>query len=149
MQYSINGGRGEYNNWQVDGANMLDTGDNTTLVAFPSVDAIAEFTVMTSNYGAQYGRNGSGTIEVTTKSGTNEFHGDVYEFARNDFFNANDYFDKLAGNPRPSYKKHDFGSVSYTHLHRSRRFVSRWKHLELRRWRSSSIWRVRFSKRGR
>lgn len=109
VQYSINGGRGEYNNWQVDGANMLDTGDNTTLVAFPSVDAIAEFTVMTSNYGAQYGRNGSGTIEATTKSGTNQFHGNVYEFARNDFFNANDYFDNLAGNRRPSYKKHDFG----------------------------------------
>ena len=66
----------------------MDNGSNTTLNVYPSLDAIAEFKVLTSNYGAQYGRNGSGTVEVETKSGTNSFHGDAYEFVRNDVFNA-------------------------------------------------------------
>ena len=109
ISYSINGGRGEYNNWQVDGANNMDTGSNNTLDVFPSVDAIAEFRVQTSNYSAVYGRNGSGNIEVITKSGTKAFHGDVYEFVRNDIFNANTFFNNASGEPRPSYKKNDFG----------------------------------------
>lgn len=109
ISFSINGGRTEYNNWQVDGANNMDTGSNDTLDVFPGLDAIAEFRVSTSNYSAQYGRNASGNIEVITKSGTKAFHGDAFEYLRNDMFNANDYFDNLAGNPRPAYKKHDFG----------------------------------------
>lgn len=109
ISFSVNGGRVEYNNWQVDGGNAMDTGSNGTLNVFPSVDAIAEFRVLTSNYGAQYGRNGSGTVEVVTKSGTKNFHGDVFEYLRNEMFNANGYFDNAAGNTRPAYKKHDFG----------------------------------------
>ena len=109
ISFSINGGRGEYNNWQIDGANNMDTGSNATLNTYPSVDAVAEFRVQTSNYSAVYGRNGSGNIEVITKSGNKSFHGDVYEFVKNDAFNANDFFDNAAGNPRPSDKKHDFG----------------------------------------
>jgi hypothetical protein len=84
ISFSINGGRVEYNNWQVDGGNAMDTGSNGTLNVFPSIDAIAEFKVFTSNYGAQYGRNGSGTVEVVSKSGTKSFHGDVYEYLRTD-----------------------------------------------------------------
>jgi hypothetical protein len=61
--------------------------------------------VLTSNYGAQYGRNGSGTVEVETKSGTSHFHGDLYEFVRNDFFNATPEFQTAP----PAYKKNDFG----------------------------------------
>ncbi len=109
ISFSVNGGRVEYNNWQVDGGNAMDTGSNGTLNVFPSVDAIGEFRVLTSNYGAQYGRNGSGTVEVVTKSGTKDFHGDAYEYLRNEMFNANDFFDNAAGNSRPAYKKHDFG----------------------------------------
>lgn len=109
ISFSVNGGRVEYNNWQVDGGNAMDTGSNGTLNVFPSVDAIGEFRVLTSNYGAQYGRNGSGTVEVVTKSGTRDFHGDAYEYLRNEVFNANDFFDNAAGNARPAYKKHDFG----------------------------------------
>jgi len=105
VSYSINGGRTEYNNWELDGGDNMDNGSNTTLNVYPSLDAIAEFKVMTSNYGAQYGRNGSGTIEVETKSGTNQFHGDVYEFLRNDAFNARNYFESTV----PPYKKNDFG----------------------------------------
>jgi carboxypeptidase family protein len=103
--FSINGGRVEYNNWEIDSGDNMDNGSNNTLNVTPSLDAIAEFKVLTSNYGAQYGRNGSGTIEVETKSGTNAFHGDVYEFLRNDAFNATPYF---LSSP-PAYKKNDFG----------------------------------------
>ena len=81
------------------------TAATSTLNVYPSIDAIAEFKVLTSNYGAQYGRNGSGTVEVETKSGTSSFHGDVYEFVRNDFFNATPEFQTAP----PAYKKNDFG----------------------------------------
>ena len=103
--YSINGGRTEYNNWEVDGGENLDNGSNVAINTYPDIDAIAESKVLTSNYGAQYGRNASGTILVQTKSGTSQLHGDVFEFLRNDAFNARNYFETSV----PEYKKHDFG----------------------------------------
>ena len=112
VAFSVNGGRTEYNNWELDGGDNLDNGSNTSMNVYPSVDAIAEFKVMTSNYGAQYGRNGSGTVETEIKSGTNKFHGDVYEFLRNDMFNAQNYFnDPSHGGTGTSqeYKKNDYG----------------------------------------
>ena len=109
VSYSMNGGRNEYNNWELDGGDNMDNGSNATLNVYPNLEAIAEFKVLTSNYGAQYGRNGSGTIEVETKSGTNTFHGSAFYYGRNEFFNANDFFDNAVGNPRPKYRKHDFG----------------------------------------
>jgi hypothetical protein len=105
VSYSINGGRTEYNNWELDGGDNMDNGSNTTLNVYPSLDAIGEFTVLTSNYGAQYGRNGSGTVEVETKSGTKDFHGDAYEFNRNTVYNARNYFQTSV----PEYIKNDFG----------------------------------------
>jgi len=113
--FSVNGGRTEYNNWEVDGGDNMDNGSNHTLNVYPSIDAIAEVKVLTSNYGAQYGRSGSGTVEVETRAGTNRFHGDVYYFGRNDFFNARNFFDPATdpntGKPvgAPKFKKHDFG----------------------------------------
>jgi len=106
--YSINGGRTEYNNWELDGGDNMDNGSNHTLNVYPSIDALAEVKVLTSTYGAQYGRSASGTIEVETKSGTSSFHGDVYYFGRNDAFNARNFFDDPT-QPTPKYKKHDFG----------------------------------------
>jgi len=108
VAFSVNGGRTEYNNWELDGGDNMDNGSNGTLNVYPSLEAIAEFKVLTSNYGAQYGRNGSGTVEVETKSGTNRFHGNAYEFLRNDAFNAFNYFDDPTA-PKPGYKKNDFG----------------------------------------
>jgi hypothetical protein len=108
ISYSVNGGRTEYNNWEVDGGDMMDNGSNFSLNVYPSVEAIQEVQVLTSNYGAQYGKNGSGTVEVETKSGTNAFHGSLWEFARNEAFNAHNYFD-YPGTPKAGYKKHDFG----------------------------------------
>src|SRR5947207_3389556 len=105
VAFSVNGGRTEYNNWELDGGDNMDNGSNETLNVYPSLEAIAEFKVLTSNYGAQYGRNGSGTVEVETKSGTNGLHGNVYEFVRNDAFNARNYFQGSV----PPYKKNDYG----------------------------------------
>jgi hypothetical protein len=105
VAFSINGGRTEYNNFEIDGGDALDNGSNTTINVYPSIDAIAEVKVLTSNYGAQYGKNGSGTVEVETKSGTNHFHGDLYEFLRNDDFNATQF----GLTSVPEYKKNDFG----------------------------------------
>jgi len=109
VSYSINGGRNEYNNWELDGGDNMDNGSNATLNVYPNLEAISEFKVLTSNYGAQYGRNGSGTIEVETKSGTTSFHGSAFYYGRNEDFNANDFFDNAAGNPRALYRKHDYG----------------------------------------
>jgi len=104
---SINGGRTEYNNWEIDGGDNMDNGSNGTLNVYPNVDAIAEVKVLTSNFGAQYGRNASGTIETVTKSGTKDFHGDLFEFVRNDAFNARNFFQTSV----PEYKKNDFGGT--------------------------------------
>ena len=108
VHYSVNGGRTENNNWEVDGGDIMDNGSNATLNVYPNIEAIDEVQVLTSNYGAQYGKNASGTVEVETKSGTNRFHGSAYEFLRNEAFNAHYYFD-LPGAPKSPYKKHDFG----------------------------------------
>jgi Carboxypeptidase regulatory-like domain len=107
--YSINGGRTEYNNWEIDGGDNMDNGSNTSLNVYPNIEAIAEFKVLTSNYGAQYGKNGSGTVEVETKSGTSVFHGSAFYYGRNDAFNANEWQNNGQGIPRPEYKKHDWG----------------------------------------
>jgi len=108
VAFSFNGGRTEYNNWEIDGGDNMDNGSNSTLNVYPSLDSIGEVRVLTSNYGAQYGRNASGTVEVETKSGTTSFHGDVYYFGRNDAFNAQNFFDNHS-EPIPKYKKHDWG----------------------------------------
>ncbi|MFI5096657.1 MAG: carboxypeptidase regulatory-like domain-containing protein [Candidatus Acidiferrales bacterium] len=110
VAYSFNGGRTEYNNWEIDGGDNMDNGSNATLNVYPNAEAIAEFKVLTSNYGAQYGRNGSGTVEVETKSGTNAFHGSAFEYLRNDAFNARPWESGSdPTHPNPPYKKHDFG----------------------------------------
>ena len=92
MPYSVNGGRNSGNNWTVDGADNVDRGSNLTLLTFPSVDAIEEFKVQRSLYTADSGRAGGAQITVITRSGTSRFHGSLYEFVRNNVFNANNWF---------------------------------------------------------
>ncbi len=92
VSISINGGRTSSINWLVDGSRNVDTGSNLTLLTVPSVDAIQEFSVLTSNYAPEFGRNGGGVINVVTRQGTNQFHGNLYEFVRNDALNARDPF---------------------------------------------------------
>ena len=119
VSLSINGGRTSAVNYLVDGARNVDTGSNLTLLTVPSVDAIAEFTILTSNYAPEFGRNGGGVINVVTRSGTNDFHGTLYEFVRNDRLNARNPFqtspivglNKANGEPRfvPPLKYNDYG----------------------------------------
>ena len=92
VSISINGGRTSSINWLVDGSRNVDTGSNLTLLTVPSVDAIQEFSVLTSNYAPEFGRNGGGVVNIVTRQGTNDFHGNIYEFLRNDALNARDPF---------------------------------------------------------
>jgi hypothetical protein len=91
LPYSINGNRNSANNWTIDGADNVDRGSDLTLMMFPSVDSIAEFKVERSLYTADTGRAAGAQINVVTKSGTNQYHGDLYEFVRNNAFEANNW----------------------------------------------------------
>jgi hypothetical protein len=111
-KFSVNGGRVEYNIFEVDGTDVLNNGINAarggnTFIVNPSVDAISEMKVLTSNYGAMYGRTASGIVLITTKSGTPSLHGSAYEFVRNEMFNARNFFDQTQG--APLYRRNDFG----------------------------------------
>ncbi|MGA2418674.1 MAG: carboxypeptidase regulatory-like domain-containing protein, partial [Candidatus Acidiferrum sp.] len=110
VKYSVNGGRVEYNSYEVDGGDILNAsvnGSSSTLIVYPSLDAIGSLQVLTSNYGAEYGRSASGITVATTKSGTGEFHGDAYFFLRNEIFNARNFFDETSH--APLYRKYDPG----------------------------------------
>lgn len=90
---SFNGLPVNIQNWEVDGTNNIDQGSGSgSIMTYPSVDSIAEFRVSTSNYSAEFGKSGGANIEVVTKSGTRDFHGTMFEFVRNDDFDANDWF---------------------------------------------------------
>jgi len=111
VSFSINGNRQSQNNWTVDGSDNVDHGSNITLLVYPSVDAIAEFKVERSNYNPEFGRSASGQINVVTRSGTNAFHGSLYEFFRNDWLNANNSYNNHYGISRPVLRYNDFGGT--------------------------------------
>ena len=77
----------------------------------PSQDVVQEFRVVTNNVGAEYGNYAGGVINITTKSGTNNFHGTAYEYLRNKVLNANDYFSNLNGFSRPPLIQNQFGGT--------------------------------------
>jgi hypothetical protein len=111
INFSINGSRPTQNTWNIDGADNVDRGANLTLLAYPSVDSIAEFSVQRSNYNAEFGRSSSGQVNVITSAGTNKFHGNVYEFFRNDVLDANTYLNNRNDVPIPSLRYNDFGGT--------------------------------------
>lgn len=119
VTYHVNGGRASENNWEVDGVNVQDNGSNTTINVYPSIDAIGQVKVLTSNYGAQYGRDANGTILVETKSGTNQWHGDAYEFLRNQALNARSFFDAK----KPVYRKNDYGFTIGGPIRKNKTFI--------------------------
>lgn len=109
---SINGMRRNAINVFVDGVSNTDVGSNITLLSTPTVDSIKEFKVLTSNYTAEVGRSGGGTVTLVTRGGANQFHGSIYDFARNDRFNANTFFNKRARILRtPRLRYHNFGGT--------------------------------------
>jgi Carboxypeptidase regulatory-like domain len=126
-KFSVNGGRVEYNTFEVDGSDVLNTSINASrgqgepLMVYPSIDAIQDMKVLTADYSAVYGKSASGSVLTTTKSGTDKFHGNVYGFLRNEMFNARNYFDQpdptpigFTGRPHyrtPLYRRLDFGGT--------------------------------------
>lgn len=110
--FSSHGGATNDNNYQMNGSEVNDlmaAGIFSGGVPIPNPDAIQEFKVQTGQYDASYGRNAGANVNLVTKSGTNELHGTIFEFLRNDVFNANDYFLNAAGKPRGSLKQNQFG----------------------------------------
>jgi carboxypeptidase family protein/TonB-dependent receptor-like protein len=109
---SVNGMRRNAVNVFVDGVSNTDVGSNITLLSTPTVDSIKEFKVLTSNYTAEVGRSGGGTVTLVTRGGENKFHGSIYDFARNDRFNANTFFNKRARILRtPRLRYHNYGGT--------------------------------------
>jgi hypothetical protein len=106
---NVNGAREVFNNFMLDGIDNNDSGP-AQLVIVPSVDSIQEFKVQTSNYSAEYGRSAGGLINVSTKSGSNGFHGSVYEFLRNSAMDARNFFDNPS-QPKLAFKRNQFGGT--------------------------------------
>ena len=128
-QFSVNGQRANANNFTVDGVSA-NTGNGVGTVpgqatsgtlpglttfggtnGMVSVEAMQEFQVQTSTYSAEYGRSPGGQISIVTRSGSNEFHGSLFEYLRNDKLDANDWFANRAGQARPPERQNDFGGT--------------------------------------
>ena len=92
VSISINGARSSQNTYTVDGADITDRGSNLTIQAYPSVDSIGEFKVLRSLYPAESGRSGGGQVNIVTRSGTDKFHGSLFEFVRNEKLNTSNFF---------------------------------------------------------
>ena len=110
LGFSVGGGRSDSITYLLDGGLNNDLLNNA-VVYNPNPDSVAEFRILTSDYTAEYGRNGAGVITVVTKSGTNGFHGSAFEFLRNTDFDANSYFNIQAGIPRNNLKRNQFGAT--------------------------------------
>lgn len=108
--FGIGGGRMDSITYLLDGGLNNDLLDNG-VVYNPNPDTIAEFRVLTSNYTAEYGRNGAGVISVVTKSGTNHIHGSAFDYVRNGDFNANTFFNNLNDIPRDTLRRNQFGGT--------------------------------------
>jgi len=112
---TANGARSNMSNYLLDGANNVDEYTNVN-APFPFPDALQEFSVQTSNYAAEYGQNAGGVTNIITKSGTDKYHGDVFEYIRNQVFNAHDHFatQTVNGVLKPytdPLKRNQFGGV--------------------------------------
>jgi len=118
--FSVGGGRSDSVTYLLDGGLNNELMGNG-VVLNPNPDTVQEFRILTSNYTAEYGRNGAGVISVVTKSGTNSYHGSAFDFVRNTAFDANSYFNNQEGIPRNNLKRHQFGGtfggpISIPHL---------------------------------
>jgi hypothetical protein len=110
---NVHGARALQNNFLLDGVDNNSISENvqelTTQVSRPSVDAIQEFKVVTSPYSAEYGRSPGAAVSVSTKSGTNSFHGTGYEYFRNDKMDTIDFFSQRAGAAKPANDQNQYG----------------------------------------
>src|SRR5580700_7407161 len=104
---SVNGGRTRANNFSVNGGDANDQFVNLPTIQ-PSPDSVEEFRVITNTFDAEYGRNSGSVVNVISKSGTNAFHGDLYEYFRNTVLNSKNYFDVLG---RPQWNQNQYGGT--------------------------------------
>lgn len=114
---SVNGGRGRSNNFSVNGGDANDLFANLPTVQ-PSPDSVEEFRILTNTFDAEYGRNSGAVVNVVTKSGTNQFHGNFYEFFRNKVLNSQGYFDTT----KPSFNLNQFGGTFGGPIKKNRTF---------------------------
>jgi hypothetical protein len=113
QQLAISGARPQQNNYRLDGVSLNDYANGapgSVLGGNLGVDAIQEFSVLTSNYSAEYGKTSGGVVNAVTRSGTNAFHGSAYEFLRNSALDAKNFFE-AAGVPKASFKRNQFGGA--------------------------------------
>jgi len=112
QQLTISGARPQQNNYRLDGISLNDYGNGapgSVLGGNLGVDAIQEFSVLTSNYSAEYGKTSGGVVNAITRSGTNAFHGSAYEFLRNSALDAANFFENAGGIPKAPFKRNQFG----------------------------------------
>lgn len=107
---SISGGRPNANGFMVNGGNTQEAMENGTSV-IPNLDSISEFRILTNNFDAEYGHYSGGVINVVTKSGTNEFHGDGFEFLRLTALNARNFFNPASTGPKAAFTQNQFGGT--------------------------------------
>jgi len=110
----INGGRGNSSDILADGLSLTtpEFNPSLTLPLVPQVDVIQEFKIHTNSLSAEFGRSGGGIVDFVYKSGTNQFHGTVFEFIRNSNLDASDFFNNLRGIPKLSLSRHQFGGTA-------------------------------------
>ncbi len=124
--FAANGLRPAQNNYLLDGidnnVNLVDFLNGTAYVVKPPVDAIAEFKMQTDDYSAENGRSAGAILNATVKSGTNEFHGNAWEFFRNDDLDAANFFENAGGIPKGEYRQNQFGATFGGPIHRNKTF---------------------------
>jgi hypothetical protein len=106
---AFNGMRQNHNLWTIDGGEASDRGGAGGASVMPSMDAIAEFRVLASNYAADYGLSSAATMVMVVKGGKKDFHGTAWEFFRNDALDANNYFFNQAGQDKPKLRFNTYG----------------------------------------
>ncbi|OLD61992.1 MAG: hypothetical protein AUI53_03320 [Acidobacteria bacterium 13_1_40CM_2_60_7] len=109
VDISMSGSPANANAWLVDGVDNVDHGSGRTILVYPSVDSIEEFKVQRNSYSADMPAAGGAQINLVTKSGTNRYHGSVYEFFRNDKLDANNFFLNQANKPKGELRSNNFG----------------------------------------
>ncbi len=109
VDFSVNGNSAQSNLFLTDGANNNDTGSNRTILLFPSIEAIAEFKTIRNSYGPEYGQAAGAVISIATRGGSNDFHGSVFYFGRNDALNATEFFTKTNGQKKDLLRRNDYG----------------------------------------
>jgi Carboxypeptidase regulatory-like domain/TonB-dependent Receptor Plug Domain len=123
LELTISGARPQQNNYMLDGVNINDyanAGPGSVLGGNLGTDAVAEFSILTTNYAAEYGRTSGGVISAITKTGTNQFHGSAYEFIRNSALDARNFFDPPV---IPPFRRNQYGGSAGGPIQKDKTFI--------------------------